>query len=109
GNYVSYFFYGGIVFRDFTTFNGSPSGSPSSNNVIDRNTVVSASGPSSDFLSAGIFAWTNSTVSGKTIAYNHGGLATGANDTIYPNNFITNDIQARGSPDRWDNGAGSGD
>jgi parallel beta-helix repeat protein len=108
GNYVSYFFYGGIVFRDFTTFNGSPSGSPSSNNIIDRNTVVSASGPSSDFSSAGIFASPNSTVSGNTIAYNHWGLATGGNDTIYQNNFINNDIQGRGSQDRWDNGSGQG-
>lgn len=100
GNYVSDYVFYGIRFLSVSNFMLAQS----SGIQINRNTVVAS------FFgkSTGITAPPNSQVIGNTIANNLIGLAAGTNDTIYHNNFINNFIQARGSADRWDDGAGQG-
>ena len=103
GNYVSDYTSVGITFS--ATFDNPVH--PSNDRIV-RNTVVGIPFFAFQERSFGIFAPSNAQVVGNTMATNFVGLEARANDTIYHNNFINNFIQAAGSNDRWDNGAGQG-
>jgi len=97
GNYLAYYEFNGIRLIQ------------SSSNQVNRNTVVfGISNPSSHEGAIGVSVSSGNLIVGNTIAHNIVGLTSDVNNTIYDNNFLDNFYQARGSGDRWDNGAGQG-